>query len=363
MKAIVAIYTAQAREFLRDRTTLLFVLLLPVAFGVFFGLIFSGNTSFTLQLGVANLDTGPVGKTLVERVQTPELAKVMNVCTGSRDELIQALGKGDLHVVMILPENTSAAVAAGKSASVDVYYDPARNASSGIGMGMIRTLLNDMNLSLAGAAPLLELREQTVQAKQTRMIDYYMAGMLGVALLWLGVFGVAQPIVVQREAGILRRLGVTAITRRTMLAGEVAWRVSVGIVQAGIFLLVGYFGFNVAVKDWLPFAGTVLLGTLMFVCLGYTIAGLARSTESAMAVAQLINFPMMMLSGSIFDSEMLPPMFHPIVDVMPLTYLSDLLRQTMAGMTPMHPMSYDFAIVGIWFVVLLGLSIKLWKWE
>ena len=142
MKAILAIYTAQARELLRDRSTLLFVLLLPIAFAVFFGLIFSGSPSLTLQLGIANLDAGPAGARLVERVQSPELAGVMNVRTGSRDELVQALGKGDLHVVMILPENTSAAVAAGKPAFVDVYYDPARSASSGIGMGMARTLLN-----------------------------------------------------------------------------------------------------------------------------------------------------------------------------------------------------------------------------
>ena len=37
MKAITALYLAQAREFLRDRSAVLFVLLLPVVFGVFFG--------------------------------------------------------------------------------------------------------------------------------------------------------------------------------------------------------------------------------------------------------------------------------------------------------------------------------------
>ncbi len=363
MKAILSIYTAEAREFLRDRTTLLFVLLLPVAFAVFFGLIFSSGGGLTLQLGIANQDAGVVGANLVERFESPELKQVVNVRTGTRAELLEALGKGELHVVLVLPRDTSAALASRQPVNVEAFYDPARSASSGIGMGIIRNLINDMNLGLAGAQRLLVLNEQTVQAKPPRMIDFYMAGMLGVALLWLGMFGVAQPIVVQRQAGILRRFGVTAITRRTMLAGEVGWRVSVGIAQALIFLAVGYLGFNVAVKEWLPFAGAVLLGTLMFVCLGYTIAGLARSAETAMAVAQLINFPMMMLSGSIFDSELLPAMFKSIVAIMPLTYLSDILRQTMAGMAPFHPMSLDFAVLGAWFLVLLTLSVKLWRWE
>lgn len=43
MKTILALYLAQAKEFLRDRSSILFVLLLPVAFGVFFGLLFSGS--------------------------------------------------------------------------------------------------------------------------------------------------------------------------------------------------------------------------------------------------------------------------------------------------------------------------------
>jgi len=207
------------------------------------------------------------------------------------------------------------------------------------------------------------MREQTVQTNPPRMIDFYIPGMLGVAFLWLGVFGTAQAVVIQRETQVLRRLSVTSITRATMLTAEVAWRVSIGLLQTATFLIVGYFGFQVGVKDWLPFAATVLLGTLVFVCLGYVLAGLGRPSESVMAIAQLTQFPMMMLSGNIFSAEMLPGFFQPIVAAMPLTYLSDLLRQTMTGATPMYPMTQDFAVLGTWFIVLLLFAAKLWRWE
>ncbi len=187
--------------------------------------------------------------------------------------------------------------------------------------------------------------------------------MLGIALLWLGVFGTAQPIVVQREAQILRRFSITPVTRQNMLIAEVGWRVTVGLMQTATFLLVGYLGFDVGVKDWLPFIGAVLVGTLVFVSLGYALAGVGRSTESTMAIAQLVNFPVMMLSGSIFSSEMLPDFFQPVVKVLPLTYLSDLLRQTMTGAPPMHSMGVNFAVLGGWLILFLLLSVKLWRWE
>ena len=46
------LYLTNAREFLRDRMTLFLVVLLPVALAVFFGLIFGGTDSFTLQTGL-----------------------------------------------------------------------------------------------------------------------------------------------------------------------------------------------------------------------------------------------------------------------------------------------------------------------
>jgi ABC-2 type transport system permease protein len=363
MKAITALYLAQAREFLRDRSAVLFVLALPVAFGVFFGLVFSEGGSFTLQLGLTNEDLGPVGAQIVENLRAPEAKGGYNLSIGEREGLMAILRRGDLHALLVLPENLSQSVMDGQSAVIEVFYDTANPTSADFAVSIVRTLLNEINLALSGSPPILEMEPQPVQTNPLRSIDFFMPGMLGVALLWLGIFGTAQPIVSQRETQILRRIGVTPVSRLTILTAEVSWRVTVGLLQAPVFLLVGYFGFGVGVISWLPFIGAILLGTLVFVSLGYVLAGLGRSTESVMAISQLINFPMMMLSGSIFMVEMLPDLFRPIMSALPLTYLSDLLRQTMVGAAAMHPMGLDFAVLGGWLAVLFLLAVKLWRWE
>ena len=359
MKSISALYLAQARQFLRDRTSLFFVVLLPVAFGVFFGVIFSGSSSFQLNIGLANQDRGPAGAAFTEEL--PE--EVFSLTAGTQDELTEQLRKGELHTVLVLPESMSEDLASGRTAQIEVLYDSANPTASGIGLGMVGTLLSEANLSMSGSPRSLEMAPRSVQVVHLRSVDFYLPGMLGVALLWLGVFGTAQPFAAQRETKVYRRLQVTSISKRTILTAEVAWRVTIGILQVGVFLLVGYLAFQVGVVAWLPFIGTVLLGTLVFVSLGYAVAGIGRSAESTMGIAQLINFPMMMLSGSIMAADMLPSFLKPVVRVMPLTYLSDLLRQTMVGAPAMYPMALDFAILGAWLVVLLGLAVWLWRWE
>jgi ABC-2 type transport system permease protein len=363
MKTITALYLAQAREFLRDRSSIFFVLLLPVVFGVFFGLVFGGGSSFTLQLGIVNEDTGSTGEQFIRSVTPPETEEGIEVIIGTRQELLASLDKAELHIVLILPENMTASLTSGQAATVEVYYDSSRPSSSGIGLGIVRTLINETNLSMSGVPRLLTMNEKAVQSHPLRSVDFYMPGMLGVALLWLGVFGTAQPVITQRTTQVYRRIGITPISKTALLTAEVSWRVTVGLMQAATFLLVGYFGFQVGVKDWLPFVGAVLLGTFVFVSMGYVIVGLARTAESGAAIGQLIQFPMMMLSGSIMSADLLPKFFQPIVAAMPLTYLSDLLRQTMVGMTPMYSMTVDFAVLGAWFVGLSLLAVWLWRWE
>ena len=195
-------------------------------------------------------------------------------------------------------------------------------------------------------------------------INIYLPNMLGIALFWLGLFGTAMPLVQQRESQVLRRLSVTPLTPSALLAAHVAWRVTVGLLQAALFLAVGYLGFGVGIAgNKLLFVGAVTVGTLVFVSMGCFLAGLASSSEGVSAVVQIVNFPMMMLSGSLVAVEMLPAFFKPVVSAMPLTYLGDALRQIMVGAAPLYSLGLDFAVLGGWLVVLLVLAARFWRWE
>ena len=122
VKGLWALYLAKA-EFLRDRFTVFLVLLLPVALAVFFGLIFGGSDTFTLQLGVVNEDRGAFGEQILSDLGEQEM---LGLRIGSRDEMLEALNKGQVSVVLVLPAGATDALAAGESVKVGVLYDPAR---------------------------------------------------------------------------------------------------------------------------------------------------------------------------------------------------------------------------------------------
>ena len=363
MKAFAALYVASAREFLRDRMTFLFTLLLPLALTGFFGLIFSGvDGPTTVRLGLWGGEEGPAGREIARQLAQP--AQSLTVRTGEREELLASLAKGDLDVVLALPKELSESLAAARASQVEVYYDPSRQSSAGAGLLVAREIVSQMNVALSGATPTLGLTTRAVQGDRPRMVDFVIPGMLGVAMLWLGLFGTAMPLVALREQHVLRRLGATPLSRGTLLASQVSWRLTVGLAQALAFLVFGHFAFGLAVSGSpVLLALAVVLGTLVFVTMGYLLAGLSPSQEGATAITQLVNFPMMMLSGAFFDIQLLPPFLRPVVDVLPLTYLGDAFRQIMAGFPPLYPLWLDFAVLVGWLVAMVGVSLRVFRWE
>jgi len=59
---------------------------------------------------------------------------------------------------------------------------------------------------------------------------------------------------------------------------------------------------------------------------GFLIASVAKTANSGMAIANILNMPMMFLSGLFFPITGLPFFLRAIVYVNPVSYLADGLR-------------------------------------
>lgn len=193
----------------------------------------------------------------------------------------------------------------------------------------------------------------------------YVPAMLGLGFLWLGVFGVAPPLVQMREQQVLRRLGATPLPRTTLLGAQIGWRLTTGLLQGVVLVLFGILVYDMQIPagNWPLLLAAVVLGGLVMITIGFLLAGLGRTNESVIALGQLVQFPMMFLSGTLFPLDMLPSFVTPIAKAMPLTYLSDALKQLMLGTTGMFALWVDFAVLGGVLVLLGALAVKCFRWE
>jgi ABC-2 type transport system permease protein len=171
-------------------------------------------------------------------------------------------------------------------------------------------------------------------------------GILAIALLQLGLFATATPLLRARDRGTLRHLGTTPVTRTEMIVAQLILRLIVGTAQLCLLLGLAVFVFDVRIAGSAPsLLGTALLGTVMLVAIGYALAGVMPTVETGMKVVMLANFAMI-FGGNVFWSlSDAPGPVRYVMYALPLTYLSDMFRQIVSGLSGVFPLWIDAAVV------------------
>lgn len=361
MNSFIQLYLASLKEFVRDRMTIFWTLAFPLVFVVMFGVLFAFGGDSRFDVGLVVEDQGPTAQQVAGILRHVPVFKISEL---GRDAEITALKRGDRRAVIVLPAGLTDAVAAKQPAPISVYYDPANQQASQIVLTVTRQVLDQVDRQISGSRPAFVVREETVQASQLRSIDFLLPGILAMALMQLGLFGTAQPLVALRDQGVLRRLSATPLPRWTVLASQIAMRLTIALAQTAIIVGFGVLVFKV------PFQGNpvlllsmVILGALTFIALGYMVAAFSKNQETAAGISSLINFPMMFLSGLFFPVEFVPQFLQPVIAAIPLTYLVDAIRQIMIGTNPLFPMPLDTGILLAWCAGALAIALRFFKWE
>jgi ABC-2 type transport system permease protein len=161
---------------------------------------------------------------------------------------------------------------------------------------------------------MLTIQPEGVQSLKLTYIDFLVPGILAMMIMSNNLNGVAAQIAAWRERGILRRMQSTTLNASTFIASQITARLILNGAQAMIVLLVGHFFFKAQINgSWVLLLGFVVLGTLAFMAIGFIIAGLAKTPESASPIAGFISFPMLFVGGAFFLIQNMPEFLQPIV--------------------------------------------------
>lgn len=124
---------------------------------------------------------------------------------------------------------------------------------------------------------------------------------------------------------LIAPISAAAFVSGKVLAGSVR-----GMIDALVILSLAFlFGARLAVNGW--FFLVVLLTCFMFSALGVVAAMVVNSHEDMANFSTFVILPMSFLCGTFFLPDHLPKVFVYIIDVLPLTHASYLLRALASG--------------------------------
>jgi ABC-2 type transport system permease protein len=367
MNALAGLTVANLKSFIRDRAALFWTIAFPIIFVVLFGTLFGGSSA-DYRVAWVDLDRTAASTRLETAFADAGVLK-LRVATTQQDG-IDSVRNGELDGVIVVPAGYGAAVAAaasgatGAQLALSLYADPTRTTTEQALRQIVSGVATAVDQAITGRPPVLTVKTLPISGTDTLSgASYYVPSILAMAIMQLGVFA-AVPLVQQREKLILKRLGATPLPRSTLVGSNVLLRLVIAAGQTVIILAVGIALFHVQVTgSWAAMAGLVALGALAFTALGYVIASFARTEEAANGVTQVVQVPMMFLSGVFFPIALMPDWMQSVARLLPLTYLADALRQTMVGGSPFVPLSLCVAVLTGWLVVCLAISARYFRWQ
>lgn len=343
---------AMFRGFVRDRAALIFSILLPVLFLLFFGSIYKNATAPRIHVIV-------VGKVALlrqaEQGDARDLAKVLTLSHGtSLPAALAAVRKGTADAAVIQHGDT-----------VTVRYSIADQTKAGLVRSVLSSIVQAANLQAAGQPPRFSLRASQVEDSTLKPIQYFTPGLLGWALASGATFGAAITLVSWRENKLLRRLRLAPVSTASIVTARIWIAVVVGLIQMAVFLAIAtlpYFGLRLGSAWWMSIP-LVVCGILAFMSIGLLVGAIAKTQQAATSIANLVILPMAFLGGAFIPLDFAPNWVREVSHVMPLTYLVNGMQNVMArGQGPASALPAMGVLLGFTLVVSL-VAVRLFRWD
>jgi ABC-2 type transport system permease protein len=188
---------------------------------------------------------------------------------------------------------------------------------------------------------------------------FFVPGVIALAVMSAAFTGQAIATGFERQYGVLKRLGATALPRWTLLTAKSGAVCAVEVLQVALVMLAGL------ALGWRPHGSAVeavllvALGTAAFSGLGLLMAGTLRA-EVTLAAANLVWFVLLVGGGVLFPLSTFGPGAGAL-DALPTAALADGLRAVLQHGHP-APLHDLLALCG-WAVAALALAARYFRWE
>lgn len=322
---------------MRDRSTMSWNLLLPVA--LMFGLSFAfGNDRDAYTVGV--VQDGEEIRT--EEHSFLETRYIKFVAYENRDEALIKVSRHQLDLLIEFGETPR-------------YW---------INPESPKAYFVEIALRESESKPDSSIAREPISGAPVSYADWVLPGILGMNMMFSCLFGVGYVVVRYRKNGFLKRLRATPLTSFEFIVAQIASRM-VLILTITTFI---YTGTHLILDTRMEGSYFTLflvaaVGAISLVSLGLVISARVTSEELAGGLLNLINWPMMMLSGVWFSLEGAGSALQKAASIFPLTHILNSARAVMLDGATLADVAPSLLALTLMSAVFLAIGAKVFRWS
>ncbi len=366
----------ETRQILRDRRTLVLLLVMPIILTFLFGKALETGELRHIPSVILNQDGSPESNAIVTAFSTYDEVRIQGE-VGTVQEAQERLAQGKIKAAIIIPRGFMNQIVAGEEAQLQLLLDGTDNNSAPIVEGVAQRVIQRYNAERAvrglwarGVRPDRGRRLIQPVFVQTeirynpglRYLSYVMPGVIGLTLQLLTVMLMAVSITRERERGTLDQLMASPITRSELILGKLLPYLGMSLLNVITILFVADRWFNVPVRERLPLLlALCTLFVLTSLATGLLISAVSRSQFQAIQIAVFYVLPVFMLSGAYAPIEAIPETIRPISYLFPLMYFCRAVRAVTLRGADLFLVWKDLAILGGFVLIFLYWAVLSFK--
>jgi ABC-2 type transport system permease protein len=200
------------------------------------------------------------------------------------------------------------------------------------------------------AVPIAQSEIATAPEVQRDSFTAFELSSAGQLVTWtlITLLGASEVFVNERIGGTLRRLLSTPSQKATILSGKIGGRLSMGLFQMAVLIIVGAWIFNV---NWgqspVALAMVVVSFGLSAVALGVMMGAFAKTRSQASNLTVMFSMVMAALGGAWWQLEVTPPLYQKFVQIIPSTWAMKGFNEVIVkGNGPMEVLPITLMLIG-----------------
>jgi ABC-2 type transport system permease protein len=356
LRAMWAVTKGSLKATFRSPQSIFFSLFFPIVLIWIFGALGGNGTPSVNVAFEKNIDTTTIlYKTLK---QNP----VLHFANNKKKNIEDELKKGRITaIISIIPSRDT------------TFFVKLRTSTASQNVGLVESIVKtvsgeiDRKLHPNQKEFVTVKPEVSYSERPYKMIDFFLPGMIGFALIGSAVFGVAFTFYSLRDTLVLKRMYSTPIKREYIILGESISKVIFNLMTVVVLIAFGHYtyGFYLA-HGWITFLNMLILSfiaLLVFMGFGFFISGVSKNQNVIPIYANLFMFPQYFLSGTFFPRTALPAFLQPIIKFLPLTAVNDAMRNVAFEGASIATCWEQILILVVWGIIIYAVTAKVFRWE
>ena len=353
------------RRFFRDKLAIFFTIGFPLIFLFVFGGLNAGPRDLNFDVALINESQSSFAQDFVKKAEESGVLKVNKEVT-TVDTAKDKMSRSELDATIVLPKDFGQ-IGAGQqtpSGQAKVIYTQNSEQSGQALSSILDAQFKAINQQFVKTETPFTVSSEKLNEKSLSAFDYTFAGLLGFAIIGMGIFGPVNVFPELKKMGILRRLSTTPLKVWQYFLATMIGQAVIGLLALAVMFAVaiGVFKLQV-VGNYFELGIFLVFGIIMILGIGLALGGWARNERQAAPLSNIVVFPMMFLSGTFFPRFIMPEWLQNVSGLLPLTPVIDGIRLITTEGKHLIDILPQVGLIGVWMVVIYIIAFKVFRWE